>query len=648
MSTLSERLNMKTQAELVNGIVDALFEDLASLDLVSETSIARDKATMAASYRDRGLPYFTITLPDSAKFLHSSLEFGRIVYGVRPVNHRAISHTNTLPRFLSELWGLVFEVDGQLKAEPNVTAIFWLRQIYLIFKKLDMVCDQGYVDEEISSWRHIEDGLPRSHPGTWDCENPAWVQRYGHPLWGAPERSSHDELFRDKRAEDEFIDWNFFRSLCNVVAADIGLVDIWAIRPKHGPGSIAERGQVRKYEFRSWPRKLNAIFPADWFASYDLSDHSDNDSEIPARMCVVPKTQKGPRLIASEPSAHQWIQGGVQRFLEDRVRSSYLGLSIDFRSQEYSRVLAIEASRTGAFATVDLSAASDRISTRLVEYVFQANQSLLDVLHACRSRALIIPANLDSRVAKDELRLLRKFAPMGSACTFPIQTIIFTMMAHVAICFTTGDRDLSADAFRRRATSIRVFGDDIIVPSETTEALYHILEECGLRVNASKSFVKGYFREACGMDAYMGHDVTPAYIRKQYDPKSPESLVSVVECSNNFHRKGLWHTADALLKTIPPAEYKKLLVARKDIGSVAIFTFVEGVSPRPKRWNKDLHRWEYRILTVTGKTEFLEATGEATALQYFMEEPDPMLPWKSGQPKRTRLKKRVAWVYYNQ
>jgi hypothetical protein len=218
------------------------------------------------------------------------------------------------------------------------------------------------------------------------------------------------------------------------------------------------------------------------------------------------------------------------------------------------------------------------------------------------------------------------------------------MIAHMALCEADGDWDLSPHGFRRRAAEIRVFGDDIIIATRAVGDLYYLLSELGLMVNKGKSFYQGPFREACGMDAMNGVDVTPAKITQLYQPSNPETLVSVIECSNNLHKKGMWRTADALLKTVPEPELKLLPVSREVIGSVSLFTYLDAPLKARKRWNRDLHKWEYRILTVTGKVSRIGTTGESSLLQFFTEEPDPMLPWESGQVKRTQSRKRIAWV----
>ena len=408
---------MKNLVNVVNGLVDAMFEDIAHTDLVTSECLIKTRYDMYHAFARRGLPFYTITMPACSKFLESFLETGEMKHE-RPPYHGGITKDDQRPRFMHSLWARISSDSGQLLAEPCPKSIFFLRQVYNLFKKLDMDCKQVYVDQAVKDWLHIENELPRSHQDTWDSEIPVWSLRTGHPLWSdtVVNKESKDLFafsFKDEHrgqlgsfnnwvrgayngisySPDDPI-WNMFRRLCRHMCYQLGPIDTWSLRPKHGPGAVSERGVIRKYEFNVWPRKLQNIFPADWFASHDLTDRSVSDKEPPARMCAVPKTQKGPRLIAAEPSAHQWIQGGIQRWLEDRVAASALGKSIDFRSQLPSRELAIEASSTGQFATVDLSSASDRLSTRLVECVFEGHPDLLDALHASRSRSLTIPKGL--------------------------------------------------------------------------------------------------------------------------------------------------------------------------------------------------------------------------------------------------------------
>lgn len=590
----------------------------------------------------RGIGFFTLTLPACANWLHNQLDQGYLDDD-RPPYHGRRSKKDVRPPFLAGLYDVIFDEHGTLLESPDPTAIALLRQVYLFAKKYDMQCSQERIDETIADFIACEEELPRSHPGTWDDDHPKWVQRHGHPLWGKP--SDLPGLFKSPESPEQF-DWDLFRRLCRWNTSLFIPFDHWALTPKHGPGVVSD-GPTMKWEFHNWPKKLGRVFPPDWFASHDFVDRTLTDREFPSRLACVPKTQKGPRLIASEPTAHQWMQGAIQRWFEDALKKHPLGLSIDFGNQAFSMEMAQHASAHRDLATVDLSAASDRLSTRLVEYVFQGHEPLLDALHATRSRALVIPPGISSRITERKMMILRKFAPMGSACTFPVQTIVFTLLAHFAVMVARSDRDISWNGMMNRARQIRVFGDDIIIPTDSYPVLERIVTSVGLRINRSKSFAKGFFRESCGRDAYGGYDVTPAYLRSRYDARNPESLASTVECSNNFYKKGLWHTADYLLKTIAPEERKLLPVSNRDLGSCSIFS-VQGTTMRHlrSRYNRDLHREEFQILDLDTKSKRRSGTGEASLLQYYTVAPPAhlMVRWTHGEAERPSPRKRRRWV----
>jgi len=648
---------MRKHELLVFGVLAAIIRDIGLTypDLVKE--LTRFETRVHSAFEARGLPFFTITLPDIGKWFDKCLSTSSIGEE-RPVYHARYNRSDPRPVFLHGLWRRIFDDQGQLLADADIHAVACLREVYYFAKKLAINCDSAYTDMVIEDYVAVERGLPRSWPDTWDSDVPSWSRRSGHPLWGPvtlePARQLTLEGF--DQPEDfglRDIPWERFGSLCATLCNSWGELSVWAIRPKHGPGAVSDRlPGVIKYDFKNWPKKLSQIFPHDWFASpnLDTGDVDYSEKEYPCLMYAVPKTQKGPRLIAAEPTAHQWIQGGIQRWLEDKIAEGPLGLSIDFRDQRASQVLALEASRDASMATVDLSAASDRLSTRLVEYVFQGNQSLLDALHAARSRSVLIPAGLHSKRPYDETVLLRKFAAMGSAVTFPVQTIVFTLIAHFAIMLSDGDMRTSLKAMRQRGHRIRVFGDDIIIDAAAYPWLVRILETCGLKVNVAKSFVEGNFREACGMDAFRGVDVTPAYIKQAYDSSIPESLVSTIETSNNFYKRGWWNAASFIQNTVGENDLKNVPVFRREIGPVTLLSFgSEPKLPRTKRWNKDLQTWEYKVLVVTAKPQRDQGSGEASLIQYYTECPptdwwlEPSGDWVSGQAKRPQLRKQLRW-----
>jgi hypothetical protein len=246
-----------------------------------------------------------------------------------------------------------------------------------------------------------------------------------------------------------------------------------------------------------------------------------------------------------------------------------------------------------------------------------------------------------------DIILLRKFATQGSAVTFPVQTIVYTLLALWAVALSTGQKDF--ESLAQLAPQVRVFGDDIIVPVDAYPVLRRLLSSVRLVVNESKSFAHGKFRESCGMDAYNGEDVTPAYFRQVYSP-APESVDSVVQCSNNFYMKGFWQSARFIEKTVPQQELVLLPVVNIRSGSLGLKSICgDSVEHLKTRWNHHLHRTEYRVLSLKAVPNRRSGKGHGNLLQFFCEfthseSVTGITPYMGGEDVAPRSRKTTRWV----
>jgi hypothetical protein len=240
---------------------------------------------------------------------------------------------------------------------------------------------------------------------------------------------------------------------------------------------------------------------------------------------------------------------------------------------------------------------------------------------------------------------MKKFAPMGSAVTFPVQSLVFLLLTVYAVRLFDG-KEGHLRGLKESFGEVTVFGDDIIAPSRAINAITWVLTQCGLKVNTEKTFSEGNFRESCGMDAFKGYDVTPAYILGQYDD-SPSSMATTIEQSNNFHLRGLWRAADLIVSYIPQEERKRLYVANgMEDGPTHLRTFCNGDEPVHKmHWDRAYQRAYFTVLTVTSKVSKVRGSGNDCLTQYFTEAPDPELPWSAGQVGRVKLRKGLTRVY---
>lgn len=623
----------------------ALYEGIIS-DITAHMPNIRRSMDMDLSYlrrasKDRGIEFFTLTLPAYGEWFDQSLAHKSLLS--KDKIPRGIRLRGGRPQLFEGILAKIFGYDGVLKADADVTAVLYFRTLVQSLKKFEYGVSRSTRRKSVKDFIDVDSRLPRSHQDTWDSDIPSWKERSGHPLWGGPCNSSdpyHGDLFACDSDHWRTINiWGSLRELSRRITSSIGVCDVWGLQPKHGPGVVSERLVGTKYDFPSWPRKLQSMFPYDWFGSSSLDGPYPDETETLGRLIAVPKTRKSPRLICAEPVAHQYIQQGILGFLNRAIRKTVLRHSIDLMDQTKSQQAALRASASGDYATLDLSAASDRLSTRLVEYLFQGS-TLLDLFHASRTRA--IKQTLESDM--DHVILLRKFSTMGSALTFPVQSIVFTLLSVWAVKLYRGTEwnfDHLDDDFR----AVRVFGDDIIVPTDASRLVTLVLHQCGLLVNTAKSFTTGNFRESCGCDAFKGVDVTPPRHRKPYNA-SAESTAALIQYANNLFIKGFWRASEVVLGWLPPQERKLLMVVHPDFAGCGLVSFCgEDVSHLKEGYDSDLHRRYIVRLSFFAKVGRTDDHTQGRLLQFFIEDPasrdllEREVPWLPGRPIVGRLRK---------
>jgi len=351
------------------------------------------------------------------------------------------------------------------------------------------------------------------------------------------------------------------------------LVESGEVVPRHGSGATADRKVGNdKWVFTEWTERLEHLFPFVEYALPSVSYWEEQahvrflspEEERPAKMVAVPKTRTTPRLIAEEPTCMQYMQQSIARPLMDSIEDCNLaGSFTGFTEQWPNQAMAQIGSEDGTLATLDLSEASDRVGNWMVEVLFEDFPWFLEAIQATRSRSIQLPSG--------EVFPLRKFASMGSAMTFPIEAIVFTAITLEAVLRSQG-RPITKRSLRALRDKVRVYGDDIIVPTDSAETVIESLEMFGLKVNRHKSFWNGEFRESCGKEYWNGYDVSITRFRKPAPSsrRDVENIVSWVKTRNLFSDDLVWtntvrsldESLEALLGFFPWVQPTSVLLGR--------------------------------------------------------------------------------------
>ncbi|DAD49922.1 TPA_asm: RNA-directed RNA polymerase [ssRNA phage ESO001] len=310
------------------------------------------------------------------------------------------------------------------------------------------------------------------------------------------------------------------------------------IEPSHGPGAVFPScSSSEKSRFCTLYDSIVSKYPYDQFfcgiPSFwsdvmvkEVTGQLESSDRIVSKLTAVAKDSRGPRLICVHPKEAIWIQQGQRKLLESAISRHPLTRDvIKFRDQTLNGGLALSSSASGYLCTLDLKEASDRMSCKLIRFLF--GDYVYDLISCARSTHIEM---LDGRV-----RDLKKWAPMGNCLTFPVQSLVFFSLVRAGIRASYG---VNCD-------DVYVFGDDILFPVKYYEGAVRALVLAGLVVNQGKTFKSGLFRESCGVDAYNGKDVTPLRIKK-HNVTVIQDALSLVNLAKRLRCKGFEHCASSI------------------------------------------------------------------------------------------------------
>lgn len=542
-------------------LVEAILRQ-AAMDL--DLSVERDIARVRCRCEHEGLSFLTITLPTLSDALERGLESGRFSCPT------SFSRHGSLPRFLGGFFKRVFALDGGLLNDPCPDTVLYIRQICRFFKKLKIECSPSRNRKAVQHFIDVEGEL----------------------------RMMTSQVER----KDSILD-KISAIIWSQVFPEIDCIDLVC---HHGPGVTADKLLANERQrIRKWNQRSELLFPSDLhcYPNYGLAAHFggigkecpvnglqylDVKDEESVRIVFVPKTQTTPRVIAIEPSHMQYMQQSVKDYVYTILETHPLTRrSIRFTKQSVNQRLARSGSIDRRTATLDLKDASDRVHLHLVQRIFKTS-GLLEYLEDARSLHATLP---DGRNI-----VLFKYASMGSALCFPVEAMVFYTLIQCAMHQLDGRRP-STSSIKYYSTKIDVYGDDIIVPVEYTDVVVNYLESYALKVNVSKSFKEGFFRESCGADYYKGIPVNPVYARTVPHDGSrdwgPENVMSWMATADLFYMRGQWLVAQTIRDLVSRVVRRTIPKTRKLGSGLAFFSYLFTTD---LYWNRDLQCWMQKRL----------------------------------------------------
>jgi hypothetical protein len=556
---------------------------LADAGALCHVDTARDAESLTRRYEHEGDPFLTITLPTFAKDLEKGLR-----NGVWPETNPRFDRRSGLPVLLRGFLLRVFDDNGCLLDDPDANCIWAVRQICYLTQKVERPVSSERLDEAFRSFIETDDAL-----------DDHFIRLSANMPW----------------LEFQEVTLKVYGPLFDKLERDIANFELI---PSHGPGAVADRlDHPERWEFPYWPERLESVFPS-WRYTRNLPEYGHvniiaRDSELPVRVVAVPKTQSAPRIIAIEPSAMQYAQQALKAKIYDYVEKLPLRDLIGFVDQGRNRELAHDSSLTGHLATLDLSEASDRVHVDLVKAMFYRWPHLLDFVLDTRSEW----ADVNGTEWP-----LAKFASMGSALTFPLETMVFSIIALMGM--KRSGCDTSPKSW---GSVVSIYGDDIIIPTDAVADVVNLLSIFGFKVNEDKSFWTGKFRESCGADYYDGIDVSVVRLRLD-PPGSRQDAAQIGKFSdfrNRCFRAGLWRTVkhcdEILTDLVKMKPYRTSDNAPVPSGTLFIDTFL------PIKWDArydvHLHRWVRKYSVVKPERRPYTVDGQGGLLKWFLEASSP-------------------------
>ena len=213
-----------------------------------------------------------------------------------------------------------------------------------------------------------------------------------------------------------------------------------------------------------------------------------------SRLTTVPKNNSDDRVINIEPFLNMITQLSIGKSLTKCLHSEYGYVKEEAQLKHREMISDLNN------ATIDLKKASDSNWLAVIKWLFP--KRVFRFLNDARSPVTKLP---DGTLVD-----LRMISPMGNGFTFEVMTFVL----------------LCASRLFNDDTS--VYGDDIIIPRAHAKPYIDLISILGYKINESKTFIDGNFRESCG-----GFFSKTRYLRS-YDFEYCTDLYDAVICVNKL------------------------------------------------------------------------------------------------------------------
>ena len=394
------------------------------------------------------------------------------------------------------------------------------------------------------------------------------------------------------------------RSFISYVLGNFSLNEVWGEAAFGAGASIDVHGNctnlARKLLSESWTVTPGAYYYAQACLKEDIhivellnsNTHSETFFSVDAeefnrsfakkarvithnKISFVPKDATTSRSIATEPLLNGYLQKGLDQVMRKRLKRVGIDLSDQQRNQQWARKGSAEDNSDDAFATIDLSSASDSVSIELCRDLLPPEWYAF--MDAIRSHEYKL---------NGALYRYHKFASMGNGFCFPLESLIFASLCHAV----RPDSDPHTDFL--------VYGDDIVVRRSMFAPLVSLLKTCGFKVNPKKTFERGPFRESCGADWFEGEDVRPLVLDFAFD-----SFESIAKFCNASRLKDSWNAifcdAREFLMSLIPSNLRLVRPYRGNPDTCFEVSLDVFMSSRFARFNRKTFSWSWLELIKT-------------------------------------------------